>query len=114
MAIYGSATFVGTETGTTYTKDMYISDVANANVNFDSGAGASSSSPTEIWFDEPVLLKDIAVDSGAATAVGLRLIANGNPTGQVFRFDNHLFTNNNRPKLAVGFRAGSRIGFLQL
>jgi len=43
---YGTLIFKGLQTGKTYSVDIYVSDVANALVHLDGGAGAGSSSPT--------------------------------------------------------------------
>ena len=113
-AVNGSLIFVGLRSGKTYSVDVYLSDTANALANFDAGAGASSTSPTETWFEEPVALVDAAFASGLAAVTKLRVIANGNPTRDVIRVAAHLESLNNRPRLAIKFRAGTRISLLQL
>lgn len=111
---YGVLVAKGAKTGMTYSVDFYISDVANALVNFDVGAGASSGSPDFITFPEPVVIEDIAVHTGCADTTKMRLVVNGVPTGNVFRYAIHLDTLSKRPQLRIGIKQGSRVSLLQL
>jgi len=110
---YGGMIFVG-KSGKTYSIDMYVSDVNGAQVNFDGGSGASSSSPTFWIAPEDVVLTDYAQVTGTADTEKLRLTANGRPISSILRYGVHLTSLNNRPKLQIGFRAGTQIGAIQL
>jgi len=114
MSFYGVLIAKGVRTGKTYSVDMYFSDTANENVKFDSGAGASASSPEFKTFPEPVVIEDIAVQSGATNTSKMRLVVNGTPQPDVFRYSVHLETLNNRPRLNIGIKEGSMLSFLQL
>jgi len=114
MAFYGVLIAKGVRTGKTYSVDMYFSDTANENVKFDSGAGASASSPEFKTFPEPVVIEDIALQSGASNTTKMRLVVNGTPQPDVFRYSVHLETLNNRPRLNIGIKEGSMLSFLQL
>jgi len=111
---YGTFVFRGTRTGTTYIKDIYISDVANALVTFDGGGGAGASSPDFTTFPEPVVLEDYSQVTGTADTTKIRIVANGTPTGHILRYTIHLTSLNNRPRLAIGFRAHTRVQAIQL
>jgi len=111
---YATFIFRGLNSGKTYSVDAYVSDVDGALLNWDGGAGASSSSPT-FWIPpEDVVLEDYAQVTGTADTTKIRLTANGKPTSHVLRYAIHLTTLNNRPKLSIGFRAGTQIGAIQL
>ena len=110
---YGAMMFRGVS-GKTYAVDIYVSDVNAAAINFDSGAGASSTSDTFITFPENVILVDYAQVTGTADTEKIRLTAGGKPTAHVLRYGVHLTTLNNRPALNIGFKAGARIGALQI
>lgn len=111
---YGTMIFKGTKTGTTYVRDVYVSDVANAAYRFDAGAGASSTSPDFITFDEPVILTDYSQVTGTADTTKCRVTFNGMPSTHILRYSIHLTSLNNRPQLMIGFKAGTRIGAIQL
>ncbi len=111
---YGVLIARGIKTGKTYSVDMYFSDVANENVKFDSGAGASSTSPEFKVFPEPVVIEDIAIQDGMQDTTKIRLVVNGTPQPDVFRYSVHLESLNNRPKLNIGIKEGSMLSFLQL
>lgn len=111
---YASFTFVGSITGKTYTKDAYMSDVANALVRFDAGAGASATSPDHYRAPEPVILTDFANVTGMTDTTKIQLIRNGTPTGDILRFVPHLTTNALRPRLRIGIKAGVDFQAIQL
>lgn len=111
---YGTMMFRGRNSGQLYSTDIYVSDVANADVRFDGGAGASSSSPTFVTFNEPVILEDYSQVTGTADTTKIRLIANGAPLPMIMRYSIHLTSLATRPRLNVPFRAGTRIGGIQL
>ena len=110
---YGTFVFVGARTGKTYIKDAYFSDVANALANFDAGAGASTSSPTDWVPDEPVVLVDFAVVTGLTDTTKQQILRNGIATGDMLRSAMHLTTLNNRPSLRIGFLPGVRMQVMQ-
>lgn len=110
---YGTMLFRGMRSMRTYVKDVYVSDVAGALVNFDGGAGASASSPTEWTPPEPVILQDWSVVTGLADTTKLQIARNGIPSGDMLRHAIHLTTLNNRPALTIGFRGGTRVTAIQ-
>ena len=109
----GTLTFIGLVTGRTYTKEIYRSDVADAKVNWDAGAGASASTD-QFWLaPEPVMLIDVALITGTADTTKLQLTRNDIPTGDIFTYTTYLDSINNRPRVHVPFAAGAKIGSLQ-
>lgn len=106
-------TFKG-QSGAHYSIDCYCSDVANAMVNFDSGAGAGTGSETFWTAPENVYLVDFSILTGMTDTTVGRLTANGRPLQSMIRWANHLNTLNSRPILNTGFAAGARIGIIQL
>jgi hypothetical protein len=110
---YGQMLFIG-QSGTTYPTDLYVSDVANALIRFDAGAGASSSSETYVSFPERVVLRDFSMVTGTADTTKARILANNTPTSMVLRYDVHVSTNSNRPVLNIGFEKGTRISAFQI
>lgn len=107
-------TFLGLVTGTIYPIEAYISDVANGNVRFDSGAGAGATS-SEFWTPpEPVQLRDYSQVSGPTVAFKLRLSVNGVNAPGLLRFEMHLSTNPFRPPLSLAIPAGARLSAIQL
>jgi len=111
---YGTATFVGAQSGKTYSKDLYISDVAAALVTWDGGQGASATSPTDWIPPEPVVLTDLSIVTGPTVIFKLQLIRNSIPTGDILRLVPHLTTNSMRPPLRIGFGAMQRAQIGQL
>lgn len=111
---YGTMVFKGLRTGKTYVKDIYVSDVANALLTFDVGAGAGASSPDFITFPEDVILTDYSQVTGTADTTKIRLTRDGIPSGNLLRYTIHLTSLNNRPVLAFGVKAGSRFSAIQL
>jgi len=105
--------FIGAS-GKTYSVDGYVSDVNGGLINWDGGAGASSSSPTFWIAPENVVLKDYQMITGTADTEKIRLSVNGRPTTHVLRYTVHLTTLNNRPDLSIGFTQGSQIGAIQI
>ncbi len=108
---YGALIFQGSRT---YQVDMYASDVANAPLRFDEGAGASSSSQTFWTPPEPVVLVDVFIHTGMTDTTRVRLTANGSPLQTIIRYAAALDTSNARAKLSLGFNAGTRVGGIQL
>lgn len=110
---YGTMTFNGVQTGRSYAVDVYLSDVAAANVNFDSGGGAGSSSD-QFWIaPENIILKDFSVKTGLTDTTKIHIVANGVGTGNRLRYANFLNTLAFRPALNVPFRAGTKVGSTQ-
>lgn len=110
---YGVASFIGLRSRKTYSKDMYLSDVAAASLRFDEGSGASSTSETFWTAPEPVVLRDVAIHTGTADTTMFQLTVNGNPTGDVVRYAAHLDSLNQRPALNIPIGAGARISGIQ-
>ncbi|GAI06733.1 unnamed protein product [marine sediment metagenome] len=111
--IHATFTFRGM-TGKTYTKDAYISDVANALVNFDSGIGASATSDTFFIAPEPCHLVDVSIITGPTVIGRLQVIRNSVPTGDILDLTTHVSTIAQRPRLMIGFNKGSKVAAIQL
>ena len=106
-------TFIG-RSGKTYSVDGYISDVANAMIRFDGGAGAGATSP-DFWKPpEDVTLKDVSVVTGTADTTKIRLTVNGRPLQHILRYTIFLTSLNSRPVLNIGFRQNSNVSAIQL
>lgn len=110
---YGQMIFLG-QSGKTYAVDLYVSDVNAGLINWDGGAGAGASSPTYWTAPENVTLVDYSQITGTADTEKIRLTVNGRPLMNVLRYAVHLNSLNNRPKLSIGFRAGSQIAGIQI
>lgn len=111
---YASFTFIGLQSKKTYTVDAYLSDVANALVRFDGGSGSSSSSPDDWALPEDCALVDYSQVTGTQDTTKLQLLRNNAATGDILRYVPHVSTNAMRPRLNIGFRAGTRFRALQL
>lgn len=110
---YASFTLVG-RSGRTYQLDAYFSDVANASVKWDGGAGASSTSPDFYTAPEDCILTDYSQVTGLTDTAKVSITRNNVPTGNILRAAIHLTTLNNRPKLQLPFKAGDKIAGVQL
>lgn len=110
---FGTMIFRGLRSGRTYVKDVYVSDVLAALINWDAGAGAGATSPTDVVMEEPVALVDFSVVTGLTDTTKLQLVRNGVATGDMIRYSIHLTTLANRPALTIGFGPGRRIQALQ-
>lgn len=110
---YGTMIFRGMKSGLTYSKDIYLSDVANALINWDGGAGASATSPTNWTPPEAVVLVDYSQVTGTADTTKLQMTRDGVSTGDMFRYTIHLTSLNNRPKLRTVFGARQQISAIQ-
>lgn len=110
---YGTFTFLGVRSRRIYTVDIYYSDVADALINWDGGAGASATSPDSFTAPEDLLLTDIAVVTGGTDTKKYQLLRGNQPTGDFIRHVPHLTTNANRPQLSLGFRTGTQIRAIQ-
>jgi len=100
--------------GTTYAIDIYVSDVANASVNFDNGNGASSTSLTYWKAPENCIIYDLSLASGLADTTNMVLTSDGSQIPKIaIRYANFLNSLATRPTLQVGIRAGSQLGAIQ-
>lgn len=104
----GSMVFVGMS-GMTYTKQVYISDVNNALLRWDAGAGAGSTSPQDWMPPEPVMLTDFSLVTGTVDTTSLQLVRNSIPTGDFLQYTLHLNTNPLRPQLRIPFGMNQRV-----
>ena len=110
---YGVASFVG-RSGRTYSKDIYLADVADDLVNWDSGGGAGAATE-QFWTPpEPVVLKDISITTGPTVIFKLQITRDGVPTGDIARLLPHLDTIAFRPQLSIPFMAGQRVALREL
>jgi len=109
---YGTLTI--TDGSTSIAVDVYLSDVANAAVNFDSGISASATSET--FYKCPIngKITDFSILTGMTDTTCMRVTINGSPTKSVVRYNSHLNTLSQRPSLNIPVAAGENIGFVQL
>ena len=110
---YGTFVFKGLQSGRIYNVDIYFSDVADALINFDGGAGASSTSPTSFTAPEQVMLIDVAIVTGGTDTKKLQIMRNNQPTGDFLRHTQHLNTSPARSPVMLGFRAGTEVRAIQ-
>jgi len=99
--------------GRIYNVDLYHSDVADALINFDGGAGAGATSPDSYTPNEDVVLVDYSIVTGMTDTTKLQLLRGNQPTGDFLRFTQHLTTSAFRSPTSVGFRAGTQIRGIQ-
>lgn len=94
--------------------DIYLSDVAGAEANMDSGSGASSSSQT-FWTPKGFCtVLDLSVAAGLTDTTRGRLTVGGRPLSNVIRWANNLNTIQTRPPIGIKLAAGARLGIVQL
>lgn len=110
---YGIMTFLGLATNRTYSRDIYLSDVANALVRWDAGAGASPTSPEDWIPPENVRLVDFAIVTGMTDTTKIQLVRGANVTGDHLRFAMHLTTLSKRGVINLDFPAGVKIQLIQ-
>lgn len=110
---YGTFSFLGLLSKRIYPVDAYHSDVADALVNFDAGAGASSSSPTSWTCPEPVTLIDHAIVTGMTDTTKIQILANNQPVGGFLRYTQHLTTSPTRSPVLTSFAAGVEFRAIQ-
>lgn len=108
----GQFHFTG-RSGMTYTKQVYISDVAAALAQWDNGAGAGANSGDNWMPDEDVVLTDVSFPSGYTVVTSVQLLRNGIPTGDFLSLVPFLSTTANRPALKIPFVAGKKIQAIQ-
>jgi len=113
-ARYGTLTFKGNQTGRNYMVDFYCSDVVGAQVTFDSGLGASSTSLTFVKLPEDMTLVDASVASGLTDTTTWVPTKDGGilPT-QRLRHANFLNSLAFRPAISMRFPAGTNFGMIQ-
>lgn len=99
--------------GLTKAIDTYLSDVANANGNFDSGQGASSTSDDEYVIPFGGHIIDFSINTGMTDTTKIEVLVNNTPTGDFLRYANHLNTLTSRIPLRIPVTAGQRIRFIQ-
>jgi len=110
---YGTFVFRGLQTGRVYNVDIYMSDVADALVRFDGGAGASQTSPDSFIPTEPVALIDVAIVTGTADTTKIQILRGNQPTGDFLRYTQHLTTSPFRSPVNLGFAAGTPVRAIQ-
>lgn len=109
---YASMTI--TDGSTSISVDLYLSDVVNGAVNFDSGISAGATSET--FYKCPINGKiiDLSILTGMTDTTCVRATINGSPTKSVIRYNSHLNTSSQRTQLNIPVAAGENIGFVQL
>ncbi|GAH96490.1 unnamed protein product [marine sediment metagenome] len=110
---FGVFTFQGLQSGRIYNVDMYFSDVVDALVNWDGGAGASATSPDSFTAPENLLLIDIAIVTGGTDTTKLQILRNNQPTGDFIRHTTHLTSVALRSPIRLGFARGTEVRAIQ-
>lgn len=110
---YGTFIFQGLQSGRIYNVDAYFSDVADALVNFDGGAGAGSASPTSFTAPEALILIDQSIVTGMTDTTKIQVLRNNQPTGDFLRYTQHLTTSALRSPLRIGFGPGVEVRAIQ-
>lgn len=110
---YGTYIFQGMRSSRIYNVDAYHSDVADALVNFDGGAGASATSPTSWTAPEPVVLIDQSIVTGMTDTTKVQILRNNQPVGDFLRYTQHLTTSAFRSPTRVGFAQGTEFRAIQ-
>ncbi len=110
---YGTLLFRA-DSGKTISVDFYVSDVANALVRFDGGAGSGSASPDYWVAPERGVIADMSIITGTADTTKMRLVMNGVPLSTVIRYSLHVSTNPFRPSINIGMNAGTRLTAFQI
>jgi len=111
----GVFTFVGLQTKRVYNVSVYLSDVANAKITLSSRGLAGTSSDTFWTAPEPVKMVDYSQTTGTADTDVLVLLSDDNIVpGSVLDYVSYVSTSSQRPPINVNFRAGAKIGAIQL
>lgn len=110
---YGTYTFMGIRSKRIYNVDAYHSDVADGLVNFDGGGGAGAASPTSWTAPEPVILMDYAIVTGMTDTTKIQILRNNQPTGDFYRYTQHLTTSATRSPVRLGFTPGTEVRAIQ-
>jgi hypothetical protein len=104
---------LGTQTGRTYSVDVYAPDAAATLLTFNGSGPAASTSADSFRAPENCLIQDISI-AASPTATGVALTTNGNViVGGSLRWANQLVTTVNRKLLQIPVRAGDFIGGVQ-
>lgn len=110
---YGTMT-VKNKLGIRIPIDIYISDVADAAVNFDNGRGAGSGTPAYWTAPESVAIVDISLASGLTDTTKVQPMVNNKSVGAVIRYANQLNTLSFRTPLNLVVLAGQTLTMIQL
>jgi len=94
--------------------DVYLSDVANALGNFDSGNAAGTGSETFWKAPANGTIVDFSINTGMTDTTAGRITVNNAPTRSVIRWANQLNSLNNRPALNIALATGENLGIIQL
>lgn len=112
-AVNGTMVFMGLNTGTIYSIDVYIPDSAGSNVTFGVSGNAASTSNNYWRTPEPVQLRDISIASGLVTTVALVPLSNdGLIPGYRWRLANFLSSITTRPSINIAWDVAKNVGFL--
>ena len=109
---YGTMTYQ--TQGGNITVDLYVADVANAPVHFDSGNGASATSETFWVAPAGGAIIDLSFATGPTVIFKFGILASGARTRSTPRLANHLNTLAFRPQLNVPISAGEQIAMVEL
>jgi chitodextrinase len=112
----GAVTFRGLSSGTTYNVALYNADTNGTYCRLDNGSGTPGAAGGSdiVVFNEPVTLIDCSFVTGIVDTANLRVMADYKPTSYVINWANCVNTLSMRTPLNVGFKAGTRIGFMQI
>jgi hypothetical protein len=100
--------------GTTYAIDVYLSDVANAAANFDSGNGAGTGSLNFWKSPERVVIYDFSIPTGLTDTTNGIFTSDGSQIPKItIRWANFINTLATRPTLQIGVEKGSQLGMVQ-
>jgi len=91
-----------------------VSDVANAQVTWDNGSGASSTSSTFYKAPENIVIYDFSVATGLTDTTNFVLTSDGAQIqNSRLRYANFLNSIATRPVLNIGIAKGSNLGAIQ-
>lgn len=100
--------------GSNITVDLYVADVANAPVHFDSGNGASATSETFWLAPAGGAIVDLSFKTGPTVIFKFGILASGARTRSTPRLANHLNTLAFRPQLNIPIGAGEQVAMVEL
>lgn len=111
----GEFVFMGLKTKRKRIIHAYFSDVANAQVNLNSGAGASATSDTRITAPEDLYLVDMLIHTGMTDTTNVVPTINQTMIKNFrLRYANQLDTSGNgRPHVNMFVPAGAQFGAVQ-
>jgi hypothetical protein len=105
-----SLSFVG-RSGRSYSISGYTADTAGAVNTFQSGAGVAGAASLQYWRPpEDVTLVDFSMTTGTTQTHGYLTVDGAVKSGTVLSYVAHVSTNPQRPRLNIGFQAGSLVG----